>query len=361
MLLKGQKNNRLRVGVLKFYLGLFHLVTEIRSSWRKAVQTEGSSDIELTPTEVMIEAAPETPRVADSIPASSVPDSDPPLSERKAPLSSTEFRPQEQMSINCVTESALSEASGMRESENTLEEEELMCVLFNNSSVEDQEEETFQYVEKSMNTPDICSEDNSRTNVIPSDHFQGSLKDSVLHWNVCPLLGSVSPQAASLGILGETLPEELCNIDSELEDSLVSNFDVIDSTYVTDDPKNKGDIQKSKLDSQSLFKTCKALRKTSSSSEEELHQTYNGDEFVSCRSDLSLAPEKRERDELCSPLEFCLDEEFTKTPLPVSPNDRKYSLSSLLVSCQHLEEMASVVHEIPLDLINKLNGKCLLF
>ncbi|XP_065511512.1 HAUS augmin-like complex subunit 6 isoform X2 [Caloenas nicobarica] len=332
-----------------------NLLTEIRSSWRKAVETEDSSDIELTPTEVMTEEAPVTQRVADSIPASSVPDLDPPLSERKASLSSTELRPQEQMSISCVAESALSETSGMRESKSTLEEEELTYIVLNKSSVEDREEQTFQYVEKSMNTPSICSEDNSRMNDVPLDHVQGSLKDLVLHRVVCPLSGSVSPQAASVGILGETLPEELCNIDSELEGSFISNFDVIDSTYVTGDPKNKEDIQKSKLDSQSLFNTCKALRNTSSNSEEELHQTHNGDEFVSCRSDLSLAPEKRERDELCSPLEFCLDEEFTKTPLSVSPNDRKYSLSSLLVSCQRLEEMLSMVHEIPVDLIRKLN------
>ncbi|XP_065717298.1 HAUS augmin-like complex subunit 6 isoform X2 [Patagioenas fasciata] len=334
-----------------------NLLTEIRSSWRKAVQTEDSSDIELTPTEVMTEEALVTQRVADSIPASSVPDSDPPVSERTASLSSAEFRPQEQMSISCIAESSLSETSRMRESKSTLEEEELTCFVLNESSVEDQEEQTLQYVEESMNTPGICSEDNSRTNVVPSDHLQGSLKDLVLHRNVCLLLDSLSPQAASLGILGETLPEDLCKIDSELEDSLVSNFDVIDSTYVTDDSKNKGDIQKSKPDSQSLFNTCKALKKTLSSSEEELHQTYNGDEFVSCRSDLSLAPERRDRGELCSPLEFFLDEEFSKTPLSVSPKDRKYSLSSLLVTCQHLEEMQSMVHEIPLDLIPKLNDE----
>ncbi|KFQ66636.1 HAUS augmin-like complex subunit 6, partial [Phaethon lepturus] len=35
-----------------------NLLTEIRSSWRKAIQTEGSSDIELAPTEVMTEEAP---------------------------------------------------------------------------------------------------------------------------------------------------------------------------------------------------------------------------------------------------------------------------------------------------------------
>ncbi|KFQ83419.1 HAUS augmin-like complex subunit 6, partial [Phoenicopterus ruber ruber] len=35
-----------------------NLLTEIRSSWRQAVQTEGSSDRELAPTEVMLKEAP---------------------------------------------------------------------------------------------------------------------------------------------------------------------------------------------------------------------------------------------------------------------------------------------------------------
>ncbi|KFM04179.1 HAUS augmin-like complex subunit 6, partial [Aptenodytes forsteri] len=35
-----------------------NLLTEIRSSWRKAIQTEGSSEVELAATEVMTEEAP---------------------------------------------------------------------------------------------------------------------------------------------------------------------------------------------------------------------------------------------------------------------------------------------------------------
>ncbi|XP_050768848.1 HAUS augmin-like complex subunit 6 [Gymnogyps californianus] len=343
-----------------------NLLTEIRSSWRKAIQTEGSSDIELAPAEVIIEEAPvATPvkqKAADSrfvcpVLASSVPLFDPPLSERKSQLSSTELRPQEQMRISHIIESPVSETSGMRESERT-EAQELKCVVLNKSSVEDPEEQTFQYVKESMNTPDICSENDSRTNVLPSDHFQGSLMGGMLHRNASPLLSSICREGILLGILDETLPEELDNIDTNKSASSESHFDVIDSTYVTDSSKNKGDIKESKLDLQSLFDTYKALKKTASRSEEELHQICNGGESVSCRSDLSLAPEKRERGELCGPLElFCLDEEFTKTPSPKSFNERKYSLSSLLVSCQHLEEMASMVHEIPLDLMHKLKDK----
>ncbi|XP_074993282.1 HAUS augmin-like complex subunit 6 isoform X2 [Calonectris borealis] len=343
-----------------------NLLTEIRSSWRKAIEIEGSSDIEVAPAEIMIEEAPMdagpiVQKAADSrfvccTAASPVPDFDPPLSEGESQLSSTEFRPQEQVRISHIIESPVLETSGTRESERT-EEQELKRIVLNKSSVEGPEEQTFQYVKKSMNTPDTCSENDSRTDVLPSDHFRDSLTDGMLHWNVSSLLSSISREAAFLGILDETLPEELDNIDPNKSESSESDFDVIDSTYVTGGSKNKGDIQKSKLDVQSLFNTSKALKKSASRSEEEVHQTHN--ESGSCRSNLSLAPEKGEGDEFCSPLElFCLDEEFTKMTSPISLGDeRKYSLSSLLVSCQHLEEMASMVHEIPLDLLHKLKDK----
>uniref|UniRef100_A0A8C0IG96 HAUS augmin like complex subunit 6 n=1 Tax=Bubo bubo TaxID=30461 RepID=A0A8C0IG96_BUBBB len=339
-----------------------NLLTEIRSSWRKAIQTEGSSDIELAPTEVMIEAPmdarPIMQKVADSRFVCTTPNFDPPLSEGESQLSSVEFGPQEQMGISHVFESPASETSGMQESART-KEQELKYIILNRSSVDDPEEQTLQYVEKSMNTPDICSENNSRTNVLPSDHFQGSIMNSMQYWNLSPLLSSTSPEAGQLGILDETLPEELGNFDSNKSANSELDSDVIDSTYLAGGSENKGDIQKSKLDLQSPFNTYEVTKKSASRSEEELHQTGNGGESVSCRSDLSLAPEKREKGELCSPSElFSLDEEFTKTPSPQSHNERKYSLSSLLVSCQHLEEMASMVNEIPPDLIHKLKGKC---
>ncbi|KAM6363011.1 HAUS augmin-like complex subunit 6 [Pluvialis apricaria] len=346
-----------------------NLLTEIRSSWRKAIQAEGSSDIELAPAEVMAEEAPMdartiTQKTADSkcvcSPGSPVPDFDPPLSERKSQLSSTELGPQEQMRISHITDSAILETPGMQESERTEEQElkhMLRIFIQNLHSVEDPEEQSSQHVKKSMNTPDTSSENNSGRDVLPSDDFQGSLMDTMLSQNVSALLRSVAREAAHMRIFDETFPEP-DNIGSANFASSESDSNVIDSTDVTDGSKNKGDVEKSKLDLQSLYNTHKALEKTASRSEEELHQTPNGDESVSRRLDLSLTPENRERDELCCSLEpFCLDDEFTKMPSPISLNERKYSLSSLLVSCQHLEEMASMIHKIPLDFIDKLKDK----
>ncbi|XP_035751458.1 HAUS augmin-like complex subunit 6 isoform X1 [Egretta garzetta] len=338
-----------------------NLLTEIRSSWRKAIQTDGSSETELTPTEVMTEEAPmdATPimqKAADSgfgcsTHASPVPDFEPPLSERKSQLSSTEFRTPKWMKISRIIESPILETSGMQECERT-KEGELTPIVLKESSVEDL---ASQYVEESMNTSDTCSKNDSSTIILPSDQFQRFLMDGKLHCSASPLLSSISCEAAFLQIFDEKLREELDSTDPEKSVRSESDFDGMDSKYVIDGSENKEDIQKSELDLQ--FSTCEVLKKTAPRSKEEL-QTRDGGKPVSCRSDPGLAPEEIESNEFCStPKHFSLDEEFTKTPSPMSVSERKCSLSSLLESYQHLEEMASMVHKIPLDLIHKLEDK----
>ncbi|NWR92819.1 HAUS6 protein, partial [Furnarius figulus] len=338
-----------------------NLLTEIRSSWRKAIQTEGSSNMELSSTEVMIQKVPKDARPimeaatnsssVCSVPASPVSDSESSLSEKNSQSSSTESSPQEQVRISNVFESSDSKTSETLETERT-EPQELDCTALSGSSVEDLKQ-ALQNVEKSMNIPDICLEDSSRTNVEPPDHSQCSSMDSMLRWNISSLLSSLGCETAHMGIWNETLPE----YDSmELSTSSDFGSEIMDSAIVTGDSENKRDIEKSDLDLQSLSNSHKMLKKTASEIEEELHQTHNGSESESCRSHLSPAPEGGERNKLCSPVVFSLDEEFTKTPLSKF-SERQYSLSSLLVPSEQLQEMASMAHDIPLDLLHKLNGK----
>ncbi|PKU49287.1 haus augmin-like complex subunit 6 [Limosa lapponica baueri] len=344
-----------------------NLLTEIRSSWRKTVQPDDSSDIELPSAKVMREAAPvdagpimqgvADSRLMCSTPPSPVPDSDP-LSERKSLLCSTEVRPQKQMRISHIIESPILETSGTRESERT-GEQELKCIeniSIQNVVAGEDPEQSSSCVKRSVNTPGRYSENNSIISILPSDNFQDSSMDRMPNQNVSPLLSSVSSKTSLSWILNETFPEELDSMNATEFASSDSDFDVTIAD-VTGSSKNKGDIQESKLLLQSLFNPPKALKKTASMSEEELHQTHNGGESVSCTSDKHLKSEKTERDELFSPLElFTLDEAFTKT-LPTTLNEKKYSLSSLLASCQHLEKMASMVHDVPLSLITKLKDK----
>ncbi|NXI71886.1 HAUS6 protein, partial [Anseranas semipalmata] len=343
-----------------------NLLTEIRSSWRKAIQTEDSSDIELAPAEVMMEEAPmdasptvqnkTDPTLVWSTSSSTVSDFDSPLSERKSQLSSTEFTAQKQMRINHINGCPVWETSEIQENESN-EEQELEHDVLSRSSVEETEEPSCIYVEKSRNTSDVFSENNSTINTVHSNNLLDSVMDRILQWDAPPMLRSDSCEVAEVGILHETLPKEFDGIDPNKSTSSESDFDVLDSTYVPGNIKIKGDIQKSKLDLQSLFSRYEALKKNASGNGEELHQTHIGDESVSCVSDLTLKPEK-ERVDLCSTLDlFSLDEEFTKTPPPISLPERNLSLSPLLTFSQDLEEMASKIHKIPLDLIHKLKGK----
>ncbi|NXF72985.1 HAUS6 protein, partial [Sclerurus mexicanus] len=340
-----------------------NLLTEIRSTWRKAIQTEGSSNMELSSTEVMIQEVPMDGRpimeeatdssFVCSVPASPVSDSESPLSEKNSQSNSTESSPQEQVRISHVFESSDSKTSETLETERT-EAQELDCTGLSGSSVEDLKQ-ALQNVEKSMNIPDICLEDSSRTNVQPPDHSQCSSVDSMLRWNVSSLLSSFGCETAYMGIWNETLPE-YDSMELSASADFESDFDMMDSANVTGDSENKRDIEKSDLDLQSLSNSHKMLKKTASEIEEELHQTHNGSESARCRSDLNPAPEGEERNKFCSPIVFSLDEEFTKTPLSKS-NEKQYSLSSLLVPSEQLQEMASMAHDIPLDLLHKLHGK----
>ncbi|NXR67094.1 HAUS6 protein, partial [Rhadina sibilatrix] len=311
-----------------------NLLTEIRSSWRKAIQTEGSLDLELSSSEVVTEessvnATPSKQEEVDSTsvcsePTSPVSDFGPPVSENKSQLSSTESSSQEQVSVSHEFEPSESKTSGIQESERT-ESEKLYCSALSGSSVEDLSQ-TLQNVEK--NIPDTCLRSGSRTNTLLSDHCS-VLLDETLRCNVS-LLNSVGHETTEMGILDETLPE--CDsIDLSMSASLDSIFYTMDSANLTDGLENNEDIKKLDLDTQSLSNSREVLKRTASKSEEDLYQTNNGDKSERYRAELSIILEEETNDDPST------DEEFTEMPLPNSPKESKYSPSSLLVSCQQMD------------------------
>lgn len=324
--------------VLKFHLDLFHLVTEVRSSWRKAVQTEGSLDLELSSADVVTEessmnATPGLQEEGDSTfvcsePVSHVSDLGPPVSEKKSQLICTESVTQEQVSVSNTFESSDSKTSGIQENERT-ESEEPDCSALSGSSVD--LSQTLQNVEKSTNIPDTCLESGSRTNTLPSDHCRSFLMDKMLRWNVSAL-NSALHESPDMGILDETLPE--CDgMDPSISADSDSSFFTMDCENLMDGSENNEDIKKLDLDLQSLSNSHEVLKKTACKSEEELHQTHNGDKSQSYRVQLNTISEEGEENED----DPSMDEGFTNMPLPNSPDESKHSLSSLLVSCQQMD------------------------
>lgn len=343
---------------LKFYLGLFHLVTEIRSSWRKAIQTDDSPDVELAPAEVMTEESPMDasttvlnkmdPTLVGSTSASPVFDFDSTL---------TEFEAQNQMRISNISGCPVWETSGVQENESD-KEQELERTVLSRISVDKTEEPAFLDVENSINTPDTFSESNSRINTVPSSQLWDSLVDRILQWDAPSVLRLDSCEVAEAGILHETLPKEFDSIDPNKSTSSESDFDVLNSEDVPDSTKSKGCVQESNLDLQSVVSSYKMLEENASGNREKLHQTHAGDESLSYISDLNLRPEE-ERDDLCSTWDlFRLDEEFTKAPSPLSFPKGYQSLAPLLMFTQDQKEIVSRIHKISLDLLSKLKGKC---
>ncbi|NWZ32365.1 HAUS6 protein, partial [Asarcornis scutulata] len=334
-----------------------NLLTEIRSSWRKAIQTDDSPHVELAPAEVMTEESPMDASttvlnktdhtLVGSTSGSPVFDFDSTL---------TEFKAQNQMRISNISGCPVEETSGVQENEGD-KEQELEHTVLSRISVDKTEEPASLDVENSINTPDTFSESNSRINTVPSNQLWDSLVDRILQWDAPSVLRSDSREAAEAGILHETLPKEFDSVDPNKSTSSESDFDVLNSKDVPGSTKIKGCVQESNQDLQSLVSRYKMLKENASGNREKLHQTHAGDESVSYISDLNLSPEK-ERDDLCSTWELLrLDEEFSKAPSPLSFPKGNNSLSPLLMFTQDLEEMTSRIHKISLDLLCKLKGK----
>ncbi|XP_016160879.1 PREDICTED: HAUS augmin-like complex subunit 6 isoform X2 [Ficedula albicollis] len=312
-----------------------NLLTEIRSSWRKALQPEGSLDLELSAAEVVTEESSvnAVPGVQEELHStcvcsedgSPVSDVGPPVAEKKSQFSSTESSSQEQVSTNHTFESSDSKTSGIQESERT-DSEELGCSALSGSYVEDPSQ-TLQNLEKSMNIADACLKSDSRTNAQPSEDCGSSLVDEMLCQNASAL-NSVSHGTADVGIWNETLPE--CDTDCSTS-ACSDSFFRMDSEKSMDDSGNDEDIKKMDLDLPSLSNLCEVLKNTASESEEELCQTHHRDKCE--RAELSTIPEEVEEAD-ADPL---IDEGFPKVPLPNSPHESKYSPSPLPVSFQQMD------------------------
>lgn len=294
-------------------MDLFRLVTEIRSSWRKAIQTGGSIDLELSSTDMVTEESSmnATPSVQEEVecafvrsePASPVSDFDLPVSEKKSQLSSTESSSQEQVSISHTFESSDSKTSEIQERVRT-ESEELDCSTLSGSSVEEN-------VEISMNSPDTCLYSHNKPS---SDHCCSFPMDEKLCWSVS-VLNSVGHETSDLGILNETLPE-FDGIDLSVSASSDSVFNTMDNENLMDGLENTEHLKKMDLGIQSLSNSHEVLKRTASKSEEELHRTHNEEKSENYRAELHTIPEEGEEND---------------------DDPSKYSLSSSLVSWQQMD------------------------
>ncbi|XP_062456352.1 HAUS augmin-like complex subunit 6 isoform X2 [Rhea pennata] len=338
-----------------------NLLTEIRSSWRKAIQTEDSSDVEIASSEIMTTEAPEDATtviqskidssLACSTSSSPVSDLDF-LSEGESQLSHIKFTPQKQVKMNHINRSALKKTTGVSEGERT-EKQELESTVLNKNFVESPE--ATPYVEKSMNTQDRNPEGGLGIEQLFSPCLLNKYVDRIQQWDSVPMVNSKSHEASEFGMLHENL-SELGNVNRDESVSSETNFDTLDSKYLPSSKTNKGDAQ---IDLESVLSRYETLKKTLSGNEKEVLQTFIADESLSSSSELDLTLKNAERGELSPEKPFCLDDDFLKILSPISPSfsERKQSLSPLLMFSQDLEEMASMINKSPVDFLYKLKNK----
>uniref|UniRef100_A0A803YF72 HAUS augmin like complex subunit 6 n=1 Tax=Meleagris gallopavo TaxID=9103 RepID=A0A803YF72_MELGA len=336
-----------------------NLLTEIRNSWRKAIQSEDLPDAELVSTEEIRDAPVDaSPAIQDKAAISldgasspsDVPNFDYPLSEQKSQGSSTELIALKQMVSHFNEPLLWEETSAILQ--NVSSEEELEDTVFGGSFIGKTKQSPCMYVEKSLNTPCISSEDSSKVNTLPSNHPLG-LVDKDLQWNASAVLSYNSCEGDDLGMSHETTPGKLSSRNPNKFGMSESGFDFLGSLCIPDNTVNQENTQNLKPNQDSLLSRYKVLEESISGEGQEVHEMFIGDESLSYFSDLSLTPEEKGRDDLHVSVErFSLDAEFTKIQSPrYNP-----SLLSLLAFSKHIE-VASNIDEIPLDLINKLKDK----
>ncbi|XP_067409233.1 HAUS augmin-like complex subunit 6 [Emydura macquarii macquarii] len=351
-----------------------NLITEIRSSWRKAIQAEDSSDVELAQTEMVTKEAPldlestVCSRIDSTMGCfmSSSHTSDINVSnllEGKSSLSWLTPAPQKQVVVSHVNESPTQKpATRMPDNERSWEHG-LKPTISSKSLSENPEESVFPSVDKSMNLRDNSPEGYIKTDVLSPYLYQNSSMHSTLSWDASQMVSSTSTDSHEIiqfGILHETLPEELGNLSlnssksSDTNDEVESNSR--DSKSLENTVKNKWTAQEYKLDLQSIRNRYEALKKTVFGNEADSFQPSTGKQFVRHRSEINLTPECTETNEVFSPLgkRYALDAEYIKTPSRMTLFERKHTLSPLIAFSPVQERLRSMTQKKPGDFLQNL-------
>uniref|UniRef100_A0A8C3XX64 HAUS augmin like complex subunit 6 n=1 Tax=Chelydra serpentina TaxID=8475 RepID=A0A8C3XX64_CHESE len=352
-----------------------NLITEIRSSWRKAIQAEDPSDTELAQTEMVTKEAPldlesaVCSRIDSSMACfmSSSHMSDLNVSnllEGKSSVSWMTPAPKKQVVVSHISESPTQIPATRIPDDKGSWEFGSKHTISSKSLSENLEESVFPAVDKNMNPLDNSAEREIKTDALSPY----SSMHTTLSWDASQMVSGTSSdshEVIQFGILHETLPEELGNISLNSSKSLETDDEVEgnsrDSKSLENIVKNEWAAQECKLDLQSIRNRYEALKKTVFGDEADSFQSPSRKQFLRPRSEINLTPGCTETKEVFSPLEklYALDAEYIKTPSRMSLFERRHTLSPLIAFSPVQERLRSMTQKKPGDFLHNLKGKLL--
>ncbi|XP_066471907.1 HAUS augmin-like complex subunit 6 [Tiliqua scincoides] len=310
-----------------------NLITEIRSTWKKATQAEDSSSIELHHTEaeenISQDAAPifknekdsskvffMSPCLSDTV--SPFLELQSPFNSQKAVASHNELLTQ-QAAIGPMHDKMYCKQGLMHTGPNKFETENPELVLKTVKSFRVQNHDLGESIATETLSPYLG---------------QNSSLQTTLPWDASQMVSGInsdSHDVIQLGILQETFPDEGGSTSLDISSDL-------GAVEVTEDKSSRDDKALSdcvvgserKLDFQSIRSRYEALKKAVIENKDSLSSKK---EILKCRSEYSLSPVSLEPNDVLSPRgkPYALDVELVKTSLHTTV-EREITLSPFLFS-----------------------------
>ncbi|XP_039175359.1 HAUS augmin-like complex subunit 6 isoform X1 [Crotalus tigris] len=288
-----------------------NLITEIRSSWKKAIETEPPSSEALPHSEATEKFSPNTvPAFRHRVDSS--------LTWLLSPVEPPGSLQQG------ITDESLSHQEALRPRDEVICKKELSLAA--PGQVENLEP-VFKTLNQSADEVSCGSGNHTGSEALSHSAGQNSTICATLLRDASQAMGSTGSEShdvIQLGILQETLPEEGGSISlnsiHDLDDSGEENSR--DGKYVTDClPGNE-----CTLDFQSILNRYEALKKTLHD-----HPPVPGKQMPRCRSEFNLRPASLEMKDVLSPLgkPYASDAEHVRKSSPLSHLERKNSFSPL--------------------------------
>uniref|UniRef100_A0AAA9T889 HAUS augmin like complex subunit 6 n=1 Tax=Bos taurus TaxID=9913 RepID=A0AAA9T889_BOVIN len=325
-----------------------NLISEIRSSWRKAVDTEDNRSTE--PIQVDTERREELPEslpvvhnqkefsMASFLSAATVSNSSHShLPEEKVVSDCLECVPQKPVVTTCIGEPTTQNPSDLL-NKDIICMQDLDCTTLQNKLLETSQIETFSpAVGNRRNVLGSSEEDNIKI----SDQSKASYKDFSMYnsmlWNCFQVSSEISSsfKDGDFGILHETLPEVghislISPSSTEATFNLEPNSPMHSGIFTEDVVGEKQTTPESDFNLQATCSGYEALKKSPSKQREEIYLS-NPEILERHKPELSLTPQKMQTDDMLNFLGIHdLHIDYTKPSSRMSLGERKRSLSPLI-------------------------------